>query len=98
MAWVISLRVTEGLPSQKGERALHRACADAIMGASSSLLVDRSGLLPHPELRRGGGTCRRQQAGGVEPRVGTPQGTTATWRWVNVGRGAQPQWEREPPA
>src|SRR6266446_7719023 len=98
MAWVISWRVTAGLPSQTGERALHHACADDIMGASYSLLVDRSGLLPHLELRRGGGTRRKQQAGGVEPQVGTPQGTTAAWRWINAGRVAQPPWERQPPA
>ena len=47
------MRVIEDLPSQKGERALHRACADDIIGASYRLLVDRSGLLPLPELGRG---------------------------------------------
>ena len=47
------MRVTEGLPSQKGERALHRACADAIMVASYSLVVNPSGLLPLLELIQG---------------------------------------------
>jgi len=91
------LRVTEGLPSQKGEKALHCSCADDIMGASYSLLVDQSRLLPLPELRRGGGTRRRQQAVGIEHRVGTPQGTTAAWRWISAGRIAHQPRERQPP-
>jgi hypothetical protein len=68
------------------------------MGASYSLLVDQSRLLPLPELRRGGGTRRRQQAVGIEHRVGTPQGTTAAWRWISAGRIAHQPRERQPPA
>ena len=47
------MRVTEGIPSQKGERALHSSYADAIMGASYSLVVNPSGLRPLPELIQG---------------------------------------------
>jgi hypothetical protein len=65
MAWVISVRVTEDLLSQKGERALHSSYADDILGAAYRMVVDRHQLLPLPELGHGVGTCRIPQAVGA---------------------------------
>jgi hypothetical protein len=94
MAWVIAVRVTAGLPSHKGERALHSSYADDILGAEYRMLVDHNRLLP---LSQSWGVVVDVQDTAGGRRVASGWGATghdSGPRWISAGSVAQPQRER----